>query len=80
MVLIALKEFLLWCLIVDYSVLLLWFLLFTVARGWMYRLHGRWFKLSDDTFDLVHYSGMAAFKLVIVVFNLAPWLAVVAMT
>ncbi len=80
MTLIALKEFLLWCLIVDYAVLLLWFLLFTVARVWMYRLHGRWFKLSEGTFDLVHYSGMAALKLAIVVFNVAPLLAVVAMT
>jgi len=78
MTLSVLKEFLLWCLVVDYALLLLWFILFVAARGWMYRLHARWFRMSESTFDLVHYAGMAAFKLAIVLFNLAPLLAIVA--
>ncbi len=78
MTLSVLKEFLLWCLIFDYALLLLWFFLFVAARGWAYRLHTRWFRMSESTFDLVHYSGMAAFKLAIVLFNLAPLLAIAA--
>lgn len=78
MTLSVLKEFLLWCLVVDYALLLLWFFLFVAARGWMYRLHARWFRMSESTFDLVHYAGMAAFKLAIVLFNLAPLLAILA--
>lgn len=80
MTLSVLKEFLLWCLAADYALLLVWFLLFVAARGWMYRLHTRWFRISEQTFDLVHYAGMAGFKLAIVIFNLAPWLALVVMT
>ena len=45
------------------------------ARGWMRRLHGRWFKLPDATFDAIHYGGMAAYKIGILLFNLAPLLA-----
>lgn len=75
-----LKSFLLWCLIVDYAILILWFLMFTFARGWMYRLHGHWFKLSSESFDLIHYAGMAGFKLAIVVFNLTPLLALMIAT
>lgn len=38
-------------------------------------LHGRWFHLSDNTFDTIHYSGMAVYKIGILLFNLAPLLA-----
>jgi len=75
-----LKSFLLWCLIVDYAILIMWFLMFTFARDWMYRLHGRWFKLSSESFDLVHYAGMAGLTLAIFVFNLAPLLALIIAT
>lgn len=68
------------CLIVDYAFLFLWFFLFTLAREWMYQLHSRWFKLSVDSFDLVHYAGMAGLKLTILVFNLAPLPALMAVT
>lgn len=68
------------CLIVDYAFLFLWFFLFTLAREWMYQLHSRWFKLSADSFDLVHYAGMAGLKLTILVFNLAPLPALMAVT
>jgi hypothetical protein len=41
----------------------------------MYQLHKRWFNLSKDTFDAMHYAGMALFKMGVVLFSLAPYLA-----
>ena len=38
-------------------------------------MHTRWFKLSVEDFDKIHYIGMAVFKLMILVFNLGPYLA-----
>jgi hypothetical protein len=67
-----LPRFLLWSLAINYAVLLAWFLAFVFARGWMHRLHGRWFKLSDSTFNAIHYGSMAAYKLAIFFFNLVP--------
>jgi hypothetical protein len=66
------KEWLLWSTAINYGVLLLWFLLFVVAHDWMYRLHSRWFRLSAETFDAIHYGGMAAYKLGILLLNLVP--------
>ena len=48
---------------------------FTIARDWIRQLHGKWFRLSDQQFDGIHYAGMAFFKLMIFVFNLVPYLA-----
>ncbi len=52
--------------------LLVWFAMFTLGRGWMRRLHGRWFRLSDEHFDGIHYVGLMIYKMGIFVFNLVP--------
>jgi hypothetical protein len=38
-------------------------------------MHTRWFKLSVETFDAIHYVGMATYKLGIILLNLVPLLA-----
>jgi hypothetical protein len=41
----------------------------------MYRMHSRWFRISEERFDAIHYAGMAAYKIGILLFNLAPLVA-----
>ena len=69
------REALLWCTVINYGVLVVWWLVFLLAHDWMYRLHGRWFHLSMDQFDALHYGGMALFKIGILLFNLVPYIA-----
>jgi hypothetical protein len=71
----VLRNFLLWCTVINYGVLLVWFLLFTLARDWIQRLHGRWFRLSGDQFDALHYAGMSVYKIGILLFNLVPYVS-----
>ena len=71
----TLRCFLWWCLIVNIGLLLYWFAFFSLGHDWLYRFHGKWFKLTKERFDTVHYAGMAIFKLLIFVFNLAPLVA-----
>jgi len=66
---------LLWCLGINYGVLLVWFGVFVSAHDWMYRLHTRWFKLSVETFDALHYAGLAIYKIGIILLNLVPLIA-----
>jgi hypothetical protein len=66
------KEILLWCVGLNYTVLLIWFGVFVFAHDWMYGLHGRWFKLSVETFDAIHYAGLAVYKIGIFLLNLVP--------
>lgn len=69
------SEFLLWCLVINYIILLWWFAAFVFAHGWMFRLHSRWFRLSEERFDSIHYTGMAIYKIGILLFNLVPYIA-----
>ena len=71
------REMLLWCAVVNYVVLLWWFLAFTLAHDVIHRLHGRWFRLTAEQFDAVHYAGMAIYKIGILLLNLAPYVALV---
>lgn len=70
------KDFLLWCAGLNYAVLLIWFVIFVFAHDWMYAVHTRWFKLSAETFDGLHYMAMAVYKIGILLFNLVPLIAV----
>ncbi len=67
-----LREILLWCTAINYAVLLVWFGAFVRAHDWMYRLHSRWFRIQVETFDAIHYAGMAVYKIGVLVLNVAP--------
>ena len=71
----SIKGLLLNCLAFNYAILILWFGVFTLAHDWMYRLHSRWFKLSAETFDALHYGSMAVYKIGIIMLNIAPLVA-----
>jgi hypothetical protein len=75
MTLTILQDFLLWSAIVNYAVLLVWFLAFVFAKPSLRRLHGRWFQLSENQFDVIHYSGMAVYKIAVLSLNVAPYVA-----
>ncbi|MDW5441589.1 DUF6868 family protein [Polaromonas sp. SM01] len=68
-------DFVLWCAVINYVVLLAWFVAFRSAHAWMYGLHSRWFQMSEERFDRVHYGCMALYKVGILLFNVAPYLA-----
>jgi len=66
------RNFLLWCTVINYVALLVWFLVFVFARDWIQGIHGRLFRLSREQFDALHYAGMSIFKIGILLFNLVP--------
>ena len=68
-------DFLLYSLVINYLILLIWFGFFVKAHDFIYRLHSRWFNISMQTFDTIHYSGIAVYKIGIILLNLVPLLA-----
>ena len=71
----TLRPALLLCTIFNYAILIVWFVAFLFFHDAIHRLHGRWFQLSRERFDLVSYAGMALYKIGVLLFNLVPWLA-----
>ena len=71
-----LADILLWSAIVNYVVLTIWWLFLMFARDWMYQLHGRWFQLTHNQFDCLHYALLGGYKLGIFLLFLGPWIAI----
>jgi hypothetical protein len=70
-----LRRSFLWCTIINYGILLVWFFVFVGAHEWLFGLHSRWFSLSVQWFDAIHYAAMAAYKLGTLLFGFVPFLA-----
>ncbi len=69
-----------WATIINLSIITLWFCVFTFYHDAVFRLHSKWFKLSEEKFDTIHYAGMAFYKLATYLFNLVPYLAIKIVT
>ena len=72
-----LQSFLGWCGVLNYFLLVIWFLLFLFAHEFLYKIHSRWFQLSVESFDKIHYQGMAYYKILILFFNIIPFFALI---
>jgi hypothetical protein len=64
-----------WCTVMNFGLLIWWFLFISMAHDWTYRMHSKWYKISVEKFDAANYAGMAFFKVFVFAFNLVPYLA-----
>ena len=65
-----------WSTLINFSLLIWWAFLILLASDWTFKMHNRFFAISKDTFHATHYAGMAFFKLLILMFNLVPYIAI----
>lgn len=70
-----LRSVLLWCSVINYGILIIWFVVFIAAHDFIYRLHGKWFRLSKEQFDAINYGGMAIYKIGVLLLNVVPLIA-----
>lgn len=57
------------------GLLLLWSAIFLALPDFPYRLHRRWFPASRETYGVVMYIFLGAFKMLFLFFNVVPFLA-----
>ncbi len=69
------RTVLLWCTILNYGLLLVWCALLMLPHGWLHRLTSRFFRMTIEQFELVQYAGIVFYKVLVLVFNLIPLLA-----
>ena len=71
----ALTTFFMWCTIINVGLLLFLALIYVLVPNLAYRLQSRWIPISRETFDVVFYAFIGFFKVVVLVFNVVPWIA-----
>lgn len=73
----TLTSFFMWCTVINSSLLLVWALVVLLAPGLLYSLQKRWCPVSRETYDAIMYCLLGAFKIIVLVFNLVPYIALV---
>jgi len=71
----CIKAFFLWCTILNVALLLLSSLFCICAGDWIYRIHYKLFSISRETFNVLIESFIALYKILVIVFNIIPYTA-----
>jgi len=65
------------CFILNFAVILLWFVFYLIGSGrWGYELHSKIFDISRHEFAVINYCGIAFAKLCNFIFFLFPYVAI----
>jgi len=71
----SLTSFFMWCTIINSGLLMFWALIYMAAPDLVYRTQSKFFPISREKFEVIFYSLLGFFKMLVIVFNLVPWLA-----
>jgi len=71
----TLTTFFMWCTIMNGSLLVLWTIMCILVPDLVYRTQSKWFPIPRETFNVVIYSFLGLFKIVFLVFNVVPYVA-----
>jgi len=71
----TLTAFFKWCTIINVALFILSAVMIIAAPDFIYDWHGQLFHLPREAFDVVLYSFLGLYKIVILVFNLVPYVA-----
>lgn len=71
----TLTAFFMWCTIINVAVFAWAAIWFMAAPDFIYRMQTRLFPLPRETYNAIIYGFLALHKLLVIVFCVAPWLA-----
>ncbi len=70
-----LKDFFLWCTLINFVFLTFTAIVLTFAADWVYKMHSRWYHFSRDSFNVIIYCFLGFYKILFIVFNFVPLVA-----
>ena len=79
MTMYEIREMLGWCSAFNIVMLTVMFVLVTVMRPWVYKMHSKMFPITESQFNIAIYSFFGFYKVVVYVFNIIPWVALCIM-
>lgn len=69
------REFLGWCTVINFGMMIVSFLLLQSVRDKVSRLHAKLTGLDQTSLQQAYFQFFANYKIAIIVFNLVPYLA-----
>ncbi|WP_366512317.1 DUF6868 family protein [Neptunomonas sp.] len=69
------KQFFMWCTIINGALLILWSSIFILAPDIVYRIQNYVFPIPRTHFNITLYALIGLFKILFIVFSLTPYIA-----
>lgn len=69
------QQVLLWCAILNYCLLIFWWLIIRSPHKWIYNISGKMFRVSEEQFDSYNLIGIIFYKICTIMFFLVPYIA-----
>ena len=71
----TLREFFGWCLVLNGGLFILTAVNLLLLKGWASRLHAKMFGVEEGAVSRIYFQVLAFYKIVLIVFNLVPYVA-----
>ncbi|MDF1741896.1 MAG: hypothetical protein P1U86_22235 [Verrucomicrobiales bacterium] len=71
----VLTSFLGWCLVLNIGLLMFSTIMITLCKTWITRIHAKLFQYNGDALGIEYFRYLANYKVLVIVFNLIPWIA-----
>jgi len=75
----TLTTFFMWCTVINGTVFVFWAATCILMPDLLFRIHSKWFSISRETFNISIYSFLGLLKIFFLVFNVAPYVALLIM-
>jgi hypothetical protein len=70
-----LREFFGWCTVINFGILLISTVAILAAGKTVARIHGRMFGTPEPDVMRIYFQYLSTYKVLVLAFNFAPWLA-----
>ena len=64
-----------WCTIINFGTLAFWGILMVAPHQWLHRYTNLFCRVSAEQFDGINLAGIVLYKILIILFNLVPYIA-----
>ena len=69
------RAFFMWCTVLNVGMLIFTFVITAFGGDWVYKMHSKLYPMPRETFNVVIYAFMGVYKVLVIMFNLIPYLA-----
>ncbi len=76
----VLTSFLGWCLVLNIGLLMFSTIMIMLCKTRIAKLHAKLLNMSEDALSIEYFRYLANYKVLVIVFNLAPWVALKLMS
>lgn len=74
MTLPLLRQFFMWCTVINGGLFVFWTICILAMPDWVYRTQTRFIPISRETFHVAMYGFLGLFKIFFLFFNVVPFL------